>query len=72
MTGPDACDRLLAILDGMRERATDSVQGDFRLTSHWPPGSLEVVHLFGKPYWWDRLPDGRLRLQPARWIEGER
>lgn len=34
--------------------------------------SLRVVYLFGKPYWWDRLPDGRLSLQPARWIEGER
>lgn len=31
--------------------------------------SLRIVRLFGKAYWWDRLPDGRLHLQRARWVE---
>jgi hypothetical protein len=31
------------------------------------PDALRTVWLFGKPYWWDRLPDGRLTFEPARW-----
>lgn len=31
------------------------------------PDSLRVVWLFGKPYSWERLPDGRLTLQGAAW-----
>ncbi|WP_329616495.1 hypothetical protein OG244_28615 [Streptomyces brevispora] len=27
-----------------------------------------IAYLFGKTYWWDRDPDGRLTLQPAVWI----
>ncbi|MBL3664544.1 hypothetical protein JL475_00590 [Streptomyces sp. M2CJ-2] len=30
--------------------------------------SQRIVYLFGKTYWWDRGPDGRLTLQPAVWI----
>lgn len=30
-----------------------------------------VVWLFGKAYWWGRLDDGRLVLEPAVWIEEE-
>lgn len=33
------------------------------------PDALRVVWLFGRPYWWDRLGDGRLTLQPAAWIK---
>lgn len=28
-----------------------------------------IVWLFGKPYWWEREPSGRLALQPAPWAE---
>jgi hypothetical protein len=31
--------------------------------------TLRVVWLFGRPYWWDRLPGGRLTLVHAAWIE---
>ncbi|MFD3955955.1 hypothetical protein ACFWRG_31795 [Micromonospora tulbaghiae] len=27
--------------------------------------NLCTVWLFGKPYWWERQPDGRLTLQKA-------
>lgn len=30
--------------------------------------STRVAYLFGKAYWWDTDPDGRLTLQPAVWI----
>lgn len=30
--------------------------------------SLRTFMLFGKHYWWDRLPDGRLSLQRAAWL----
>lgn len=30
---------------------------------------LRTVWLFGKPYWWQRLDDGRLTLQHAAWIK---
>ncbi|MFE7972982.1 hypothetical protein [Streptomyces shenzhenensis] len=33
---------------------------------------LRTVWLFGRPYWWDRLPNGRLTLRPAAWITKER
>ena len=33
-------------------------------------GSQRIAYLFGKAYWWDREPDGRLTLQPAVWING--
>lgn len=29
------------------------------------PDALRTVWLFGKPYQWDRRPDGRLTLEPA-------
>ncbi|MGQ4338083.1 hypothetical protein ACN6LF_001879 [[Kitasatospora] papulosa] len=29
---------------------------------------LRTVWLFGKPYWWERLPGRRLTLQKAAWI----
>jgi hypothetical protein len=29
------------------------------------PDALRVVWLFGKPYWWNRLPSGRLALVRA-------
>lgn len=31
------------------------------------PDALRTVWLFGKPYAWERLPDGRLTLQGAAW-----
>ncbi|MFD3740458.1 hypothetical protein [Streptomyces sp. NPDC058629] len=34
--------------------------------------TLRTVWLFGKPYWWERLPDGRLALQRATWISAGR
>lgn len=30
---------------------------------------LRTFVLFGKTYWWMRLPDGRLSLQRAAWVE---
>ncbi|WP_279345137.1 hypothetical protein [Streptomyces sp. HP-A2021] len=33
------------------------------------PDALRVVWLFHRPYWWDRLDDGRLTLTPATWIK---
>jgi hypothetical protein len=33
------------------------------------PDALRTVWLLGKPYWWDRLPDGRLTLELATWIK---
>lgn len=30
---------------------------------------LRTVLLFGKHYWWDHTPDGRLTLRRAAWIE---
>jgi hypothetical protein len=33
------------------------------------PDALRTVWLFGRPYWWDRLDDGRLSLMPAVWIK---
>ncbi|MCZ4506935.1 hypothetical protein O3Q52_01665 [Streptomyces sp. ActVer] len=68
MTEPDAYDRLLAILDGVRERATNSRQEDFRLTGRWNPESQRVAYLFGKAYWWDADADGRLALRRADWM----
>lgn len=50
---------LQALREGTRE---------FALTGHWQPESQRVAYLFGKAYWWDREPDGRLALQPAAWI----
>ncbi|WP_371239602.1 hypothetical protein [Streptomyces pimonensis] len=35
------------------------------------PDCLRVVWLFSRPYWWDRLPDGRLTLAPATWTTKE-
>lgn len=32
------------------------------------PDALRVVWLFGRPYWWNRLPNGRLTLVRAVWI----
>lgn len=34
--------------------------------------SARVVHLFGKAYWWDRLPNGRLTLVRAFWLNLEK
>lgn len=31
------------------------------------PDRLRTVWLFGKPYSWERLPGGRLTLEPAVW-----
>lgn len=59
------------IAEKTRRAILRALRGDthgFALTSHWPPEKPRVVHLFGKPYWWDRLPDGRLTLEPARWL----
>ncbi|MFH8867182.1 hypothetical protein [Streptomyces griseus] len=36
------------------------------------PDRLRTVWLFGKPYWWERLTDGRLTLQKAAWLSAER
>ncbi|MEU0354986.1 hypothetical protein [Streptomyces cyaneofuscatus] len=36
------------------------------------PDRLRTVWLFGKPYWWDRLADGRLTLQKEAWISERR
>lgn len=33
------------------------------------PDALRVVWLFRQPYWWIRLPDGRLSLVPAVWMK---
>lgn len=35
------------------------------------PDALRTVWLFGRPYWWDRTPDGRLSLEHATWIKEE-
>ncbi|MFJ2568976.1 hypothetical protein ACIOYT_00950 [Streptomyces halstedii] len=32
------------------------------------PDNLRTVSLFGKPYWWERMTDGRLTLQKAAWL----
>lgn len=29
--------------------------------------NLRIVRLFGKDYWWERLPDRRLALRRATW-----
>lgn len=34
--------------------------------------TLRTVWLFGKPYWWERMPDGRLALQKATWLSERR
>lgn len=68
MKDPDAYDRLLAVLERARRKGVNSSREDFRLTSHWPPPSVQVVDLFGKAYWWDRDPGGQLTLRPAAWI----
>lgn len=31
--------------------------------------ALRVVWLFGRPYWWDRDPGGRLALRLALWLD---
>ncbi len=36
------------------------------------PDNLRTVWLFGKPYWWERQPDGRLALQRAAWLDTRR
>lgn len=33
--------------------------------------ALRIVWLFGKPYWWEHGPYGRLALRPAPWEEAE-
>jgi hypothetical protein len=33
------------------------------------PDGLRTVWLFSRPYWWDRLADGRLTLQHAIWTK---
>ncbi len=33
---------------------------------------LRTVWLFGKPYWWERLPGGQLALRKAAWISARR
>ncbi|WP_406078761.1 hypothetical protein OG337_29130 [[Kitasatospora] papulosa] len=30
--------------------------------------ALRTVWVFGKPYWWERQPDGRLNLRKASWL----
>ncbi|WP_333742709.1 hypothetical protein [Streptomyces ardesiacus] len=49
-------------------RALRSNASDFALTGRWRPEAHRIVYLFGRAYWWDRDPDGRLALQPAVWI----
>lgn len=35
------------------------------------PDALRTVWLFGRPYWWNLLNDGRLTLQHSTWIKEE-
>lgn len=65
---PDDYDKLLAILKRVRQQAIGARQEDFALTGRCRPEPQRVAYLFGKAYWWDRGPDGRLTLQPALWL----
>lgn len=63
-----AMDRIGRSTRGAILRALQQEMGGFALSGHWRPEDLRVVYLFGKAYWWDRTPDGRLTLEQARWI----
>lgn len=34
--------------------------------------TLRTAWLFGKPYWWEWMPDGRLTLRKAAWMSSRR